>query len=474
MKIASLVKNALTTRTAWLSKLLDPRRDIDRECGHPEIVTVDDYSRLFKRGDLAARIISLFPEETWSEDPVVFETEDETETEFEKAWKELDKKLAIFSQLQRADVLSGVGRFGVVLLGIDDGKDLQEPIEGIDERGQIVGRPQHQLLYLRPFDESLVRIESLETSLQNPRYGQPTFYQISFSDTVLGQTTSMVSRVHWSRIVHIVDNRTNSDIYGQPRLEKVINRVLDLHKIAGGSGEMFWKGGFPGISLESQPSLDEDVEFDKDATKEQIESYMNGLQRYIATVGMTAKSLTPNVADPMPHLESQLKLIASAMGVPWRVLVGSEAAQLASEQDTKAWNKRINRRRTSYVTPFVIRPFVDRLIALGALPEPGEEGYQVEWQDLNTPSEDERATVAEKRTNALAKYVAGGVDVLVPPFHYLTLVLGMPDDEAEAIISASEEQANLLDGNEPEPESQSGEGEGNEPPEGQGNPVVEE
>jgi len=438
MKLANLVRNVLLTRKAWISKLMDPRRDIDAECGHPETITTSDYKRMFTRGDVASRVVSLMPEETWKEAPDVYETEDEAETEFELAWQELVEKIPIFTYLQRADILSGIGRYGALLLGFDDGLPLNLPMQRVltatpDNPG--TGEPT-QLLYLRPFDETLLEVPTLETDVSSPRYGQPATYRVTFEDMFSG--VKQIQEVHWTRMIHLADNRTNSEIYGCPRMEKVFDRLLDLRKISGGSGEMFWKGGFPGISLESQ-NMEDDVEFDKEATKEQIEGYMNGLQRYIATIGMTAKSLSVQVADPGPHADLQLKLIAVAMGVPWRVLVGSEAAQLASEQDTRAWNARITKRRNEYVNPFILRPFCERLIAAGVLPMPAE-GYEVDWPDLNSPTDLDKASVAEKQSNSLAKYVQGGCDVLMPPFHYLTLVLGLSDEEADSVIEAAEEQ----------------------------------
>jgi len=419
---------------------MDPRRDIDAECGHPEEIAIEDYKKMFTRGDVAARVVSLFPEETWKNNPDVYETEDEKETEFEKAWKELEQRVPIYTYLQRADTLSGIGTFGAMLLGFDDGLQLNEPMASV-ESAPGTASPS-QLLYLRPLDETLLEIPELNVDPTSPRYGQPNLYRVTFEDmTTSGRQTI---DVHWTRMLHLADNRSNSEIYGHPRMEKVFNRLLDLRKIAGGSGEMFWKGGFPGISLESQNMGEEEIEFDKEATKEQIESYMNGLQRYIATIGMSAKSLSVQVADPSPHVDLQLKLIAVAMGVPWRVFVGSEAAQLASEQDTRAWNARVTRRRNEYVNPFILRPFCDRLIAAGVLPEPAD-GYEVDWPDLNAPSDLDRASIAERQSNALAKYVQGGVDVLMPPFHYLTLVLGMSDEEADSIIEAAGEELMQVD-----------------------------
>jgi hypothetical protein len=447
MKIPALVRNVMTSRESWLRKWLDPRRDIDAECGHPADISIEDYKKAYTRGDVAARVVSAYPEETWSTEPEVFETEDISETVFEKAWKELNARLNVFAYLERIDVLSGIGRYGILLLGLDDGAALSQEI------GPASG-VQRNLLYLRPLDESLVNIESLDNNLTSPRFGRPLEYSIDFVDsenTVLATSGNITAqKVHWSRVIHVADNRVNSEILGAPRMERVINRLLDLKKISGGSGEMFWKGGFPGLSLESHPTGDEAVEFDADATKEQMEAYMNGLQRYLATVGMTARSLSVQVADPRPHIEMQLKLIATAIGIPWRILIGSEAAQLASEQDIRLWNQRLNRRRQQYVTPFIIKPFVDQLILLGVLPEP-PGGYQVHWTDLNSPSDQDQAIVAEKKTNALAKYAQSGADALIPPFHYLTLILGMSEEEANAIVNEAGDRVGELGPPDPTP-----------------------
>jgi hypothetical protein len=244
----------------------------------------------------------------------------------------------------------------------------------------------------------------------------------------------------------------NSDIYGQPRMERVFNRLLDIKKIAGGSGEMFWKGGFPGLSLEAMPEADEQITFDPEATKDQMEKYMNGLQRYLALVGMQAKTLTVQVADPTPHLDVQLRLIATALGVPWRVFIGSEQSELASTQDTRRWNKRLVHRRETYLTPYLIRPLVDRLSAAGALPTPKE--LIVKWPDPEAPNKTEQTQLAQQASEAMAKYVQSGSDVLMSPFHFLTLILGMSDDEATAVVEAASSEQERLDRPEMEAELQ--------------------
>lgn len=118
--------------------------------------------------------------------------------------------------------------------------------------------------------------------------------------------------------------------------------------------------------------------------------------------------------------------------------MGVEVGQLASEQDIRKFNRILCRRQNRYLTPYVITPFIDRLIALGILPAVSEKnGYCVDWPDLNSPSDTDKAAIAEKRTNAIAKYVQAGADMLVPPFHFLTLVLDFTDEEADSIINAA-------------------------------------
>jgi hypothetical protein len=134
--------------------------------------------------------------------------------------------------------------------------------------------------------------------------------------------------------------------------------------------------------------------------------------------------------------------VAVSQGVPYRVLLGSEEAKLASAQDKRTWNNRVARRQNNYVSPMILRPFIDRLIAVGCLPEPAQ--YMVVWPDLNAATDDDIAKIASNRTAAFAQYVQAGVDALVPPLQYFTKIHKMSDEEALAIISEMEKYESQL------------------------------
>ena len=297
-----------------------------------------------------------------------------------------------------------------------------------------------QLLFLRVFPETLVNISQFDSDPTSPRFGQPVMYSVTFNDprdnsnSGIGLTTA-TRDVHWTRVVHLADARTSSEVFATPRQRPVINNLLGLQKLYGGSPEMYWRGAFPGWSIESNPQMGADVTFDTDDMRDQMENYFNGLQRYLALMGFTAKSLAPQVVDPTQQIAVQLEAICIKIACPIRVFKGSERGELASSQDDAAWNDRLKERQQIYLTPRVIVPLVDRLIAMDVLPEP--RSYSVEWPDLSSTTESEKATVAATKTGALAQYVGGGIEQIMPLFEYLTRIWGMEEDEATSIVEAA-------------------------------------
>ncbi len=523
-----LCTNMLFTRGELFRQFMDPRRNIDNECGYPQNTLTyksQEYQSLYERFSIATRVVQLMPKESWQVSPTVYEDNDaETETEFEKKWDALDNTLrggskyqdekgsVIWEYIQRLDDQSGIGTFGIMLMGFNDGKLLAEPVDGSPPDGYAaavkpdkaygaaptgpsdanapvpaaeVSKPPEgnppkvdaesklyaglgtdalyqgiqftpdlrpnapspeelELLFLRVFPESLVQIVQYEASMTNPRYGQPVMYLVTMNDPRLQSSgvglTHVTMRIHWSRVIHAADNLTSSEIFGTPRCRPVLTHILDLRKLFGASGEGYWKSCFAGISFETDPALGGDVRINTAGMKDSVENYFNGLQRYLSLQGMTAKTLAPSVVDPTPHIKANLEAIAIQLGCPMRVFMGSERGELASSEDDASWNDRLRFRQNNYITPRLIVPFIDRLILFGILPEP--KGYSIEWPDLDSLSDKDKAQVASTMTNAISRYVQGSGESLIGPMEYLTKILGMTEEDAEAIMN---EQAKVLE-----------------------------
>lgn len=463
----SIVENAQRTLSSRINQFMDPRRNINDECGYPEThqITDSDYQDFYDRESVATRVVDVLPEESWQVQPTVFEDDDvENVTDFEEAWKELDHSLrgtswykqedgsVVWEYLLRADKLSGIGAFGVLLLGIDDGGDLKEPLEGFDTDGkdfvdtdsERVSGKEAKLIFLRVFSESLARVSRFESNPLNSRHGQPVEYALSFNDhnetnrQVTATQITTTHHVHWSRVIHVADNLKSSEVFGVPRMQPVLNRLYDLKKIYGADGETYWRNAVLKMFFETHPQLGGDVEIDTAGFRDSMEQMMNGMQQWKILSGMSVNAVAPAVSDPTAHVDAQIEAICIKLGIPKRIFVGSERGELASGQDDSTWNDRLRARQNFYLTPRVIVPFVDRLIAVGVLPEPAE-GYSVVWPDLETIDDVTQAQVLVHRTEALAKYVQGGVESLIPPMDYLTREMSYKPEEAEEILKGAVE-----------------------------------
>ena len=515
-----IVHNLQTSRQAFFNQYLDPRRDLNKECGYPAStysITPDFYRNLYDSEGIPRRVVDVLPQECWQVQPEIYEDEDEgNDTEFEKAWRELASSLRvkswyedesctpIWEALKRADELSGIGHFGVLLLGFSDGKALSDPVDGVtqdsgnlvsvagfdqDNKAQPViplslegtdvqyqgtqfapnspaGETKNglQLSFIRAFDESLVQIVRYEANVNNPRFGLPVMYKITFNDprqqhTGVGLPLATLM-VHWSRVIHIADRLGSSEVFGTPRMQPSLHRILDLCKLYSGSAEMYWKGAFPGISFETHPQLGGEVNVDAESIRSQMYEWQNDLQRFLLTTGMSAKTLSPQVVDPSPQIETQLQALCIEIGIPQRIFMGSERGELASSQDAKTWGMRVNFRQVMYLTPKVVVPFIDRLIMCGVLPEP--ESYNVRWPMIDAMTETEKATTAQQLTMALSSYVSGGVEAAITLQDYFVHILGMDSALAEQLVENAMSQ---------EPEDSATLPDPNDAVDAQGNPI---
>ncbi len=444
----SKIENTTTLRREAIAKLLNPGLDIDYECRYPTSISKFDYKHMYDREGMAARVVGIYPDECWAMPPEVFETEEADKTTFESEWDALEKERHIFHYLQRIDVISGIGEFGLLLLGLNDGGELSKPLKGIDEKtGEKQGKNSYKLLYLKPLDETVIEIKAKEIDIASPRYGLPTLYTIQFQEGgITAGSTISTKIVHWTRVLHIADNRLSSDVYGTPRMKPVYNRLLDMRKIVSGSGEMFWRGGYPGTFFKIDKDIAGDWDSDtEEAFEEQIKLYSDGMQRHMAMAGIEeVQPMAPQIADPKGHIDAQVSVISMSLGVPKRIFLGSEIGQLASTTDAETWNKRVSKRQEGYLSPMLIRLFVDRMIIYGVLSEVKE--YKIKWADLDTPSDKDKAEVAKITTDAFAKYIQGGVDELIAPKEYLMTVHEMTEEEAAEIEKTSIERVEETEG----------------------------
>lgn len=411
-------------------------------------IIYDKYLARFLRQDIAAAVIDRPVDATWRGGFEILESDDDQKTPLEKAFSDLYDSLALHSKFARLDRLAGIGKYGILLLGLND-------VRQVEDFANPVTGTRLKLLWVKPFGEGSAPLATIEweTDPQNPRYGQPNVYTITINNTSVGG--NQIIRAHHSRVIHVADGLLESEIEGTPRLQVVFNRLMDLEKLVGASAEMFWRGARPGY----QAVADKDTPLPTDFLENlqiQADEYENNLRRILAVAGVEFKALASQVADPEKHVLIQLQMISAVTNIPLRILTGSEVGQLASEQDRNNWLDYVHGRRLETAEPLIIRPFVDRCIKYGVLPPPDVE-YSVKWPDLYAMSEKEKADIGNTRATAIKNYAsAPGAETVMPPTSFRKVCLGLTDEENELVeeelkAAMAEEAALQEPGPEPEP-----------------------
>lgn len=371
-------------------------RDMYKALGYPQSLSFNDYYTRYKRQDIARRIVNSPAQDTWRTQARLLDGDTDKGTPFLDAWQALVEKRGVWRALAQVDRLAGIGRFGVLLIGFAGDARLKDPVAP----GSMAG-PQ-DVLYLRAFHEGDVSIEAFEQKTNSERFGLPLRYKITISD---GQQVE----AHWSRVIHVAENAVD-DIYGEPRLEAVFNRLNDLEKIIGGGAEATWKLMRKGFALDVKPDYELSTDAENDM-KEQVEEFEHGLRRFMMTRGMTVQDMGSEVVDPTGLFNAIIALIAGATGRPQRILLGSERGELASSQDEANWAAIIEARREQFAEPAMLRALIDRLLWAGALPTPKAGRYAVEWETLFKLTEGEEADIADAYTAALERLINIGFSI---------------------------------------------------------------
>lgn len=400
MKVNSTVATLLA-RTGIASVLgmqMGGARDMYQVFGWKTKPTHVDFKIKYKRQAVARRVVNAFPDALWADPPIV-----QGDKAFDAAWQDLLANAPVFATLQKLDKLCRLGRFAVMVVGLDDGRNLETEVSSL--RTVNTSR---KVIYLQPYSEGSVDVSEYETNFASPRYGLPKMYTISpgsFDDDLPTRTVSGAAisqrtfKVHWTRVLHVAEGALESPVYGASALEAIYNDLDDLEKVSGGSSETFWLNARQGIHVDVDKEMDLKPG-DADALEEEIDEYSNQLRRVIRTRGVKVKSLGSDIADPRGTYDIILSNIASSTGIPKRVLSGSEAGQLASQQDRANWSQRVEERISEYGSPVVLLPFLRTLINAGVLPKPSE--MIVTWPDAFKMNPLERAQTSAQMARSAA------------------------------------------------------------------------
>lgn len=405
----------------------DGTRDLYQALGYPKELKWQNYWSRYGRQDIAKAIIDRPVKASWKGEIEIIETiEKQDLTAFEKAWSELYERLKLKSIFIRADKLTGIGEYSVIFLGLNDTSK-----EGL--ANPVSKRTGLKLLYVKPLSQETASIATYVEDATNPRYGLPLLYDIR----IQSGTTTQTVKVHYTRVVHLVEEVLDDEVHGTPRLQAVYNRLMDIEKLVGGDSEMFWRGARPGYTGEVDKDYQMTPEMYADL-KTQIDEFENNLRRILINEGVKYNALEQQIADPLSHVDVQMQMISAVTGIPKRILTGSERGELSSAQDKLEWISYVTSRREEQNEPNILRPFIDKCIEIGVLPKPSSP-YIVRWDKLFSLSDKEKVDIGHTRALAMKEYSVGGIEEYVTFEWFLTNFLHFDDVLVKEAVSLREQ-----------------------------------
>lgn len=423
--------NPIMSRTQFASRMgmqFDGERDLYATFGYPITLTYEHYRAMYERMGMATRLVEKFAADTWGKRPVLVDGDARSDgvgdktTPFLDDWNALVKKIKLWQVMRQADIMCGIGRYAVIFLGTAG--DYKSP-----------ARKGGGLFYVSAYDESQASIKSYIKQTNNELYGMPEQYSIKFEN--LDNMSSMAERpVHYTRCIHISENRLGSRVLGRPRMQEVFNRLMDLEKVTGGGAEAAWLAvymGFLLITREGTELPDENSEEWK-SLEGALEKFAHRMQRFATLKGVEqVHNLGVHevrVKDIWTVIMSDL---AGSKGIPQRILLGSERGELASSQDMQEWNGVISDRQLNFAEVEMLDPFINFCIANQIIRPPKSGKWTTVWHPVYTPTQIEKADYALRVAQGANQVTNGAPDMALNVNEWRGM-LELPPQDMEEII----------------------------------------
>lgn len=411
-----------------VTSLMGGRRRLYEVFGYTYNPSYDHKFVKYLRQGIAARVVDAPAAALWTNPPQITSSS----SAWDEKWNDLVARYNLFHMLERADKLAGIGRFSILLIGYNDVEALESPVNT-----RSITQKSSPILYLQPYSERAVSIKEYNANPRSEDFNKPLIYeiqpsnewQIAFDGKLVGIDRSgqrqglSAFKVHASRVIHIAENCLENDVYGSPRIERVYNTLDDILKVTGGTAETFWLTANRGLHID----IDKELELqpgDAANLKEEISEYVDNLSRVIRTRGAKVNAIGSDTPDPTGVYNMLIGELSGATGIPRRILTGSEAGQLASDQDRANWADRIDERRADWANPQVIFQLIRRLTRAGYLP--ADPGLQI---TVNWPSAFKLSPLEMAQTSAQHARSATNFAKAIETMHNLNQ--GTPGSEGQ-------------------------------------------
>jgi hypothetical protein len=360
------------------------KHDHNKDFGYPDNIEFDACYRRYSRNGMAFAGVEKTILKTWQDNPELWENKDAKETYAESEIRQKFDDLRLWQKLAEADRRSMVGGYSGLILRYADDKRFLEPVDTVP--GGLDG-----LVDVIPAWAGQLTVSSWDTDERSPTYGEPTMF--GFNESAVGdnddrQAKNRSFEVHPDRVLIWSKDGT---IHNRSMLEPGFNNLIDMEKISGAGGEGFWKNAKSAPIMETDASISAadmakgmgvGVDEIADKMNEQVEDFNKGFDAMLMLQGMKAKTLGVTLPQPAEFFNIPTQMFAASIGIPLKILVGSQSGERASTEDADEWSRTIMARRTNTARP-TIMTLVKKLETVRVLPE---QDWYIYWSDLTEAS----------------------------------------------------------------------------------------
>lgn len=382
----------------------DPKHEAAwSDFGFKKTLTFIDFYNRYKRSGLATAVVEVVWSRCWKSEPSISDEpkQSEKKSEWTTAACELVDRLELWERLRGLDRRQRVGDYAGLILFVEDGLELTEPLERATD---IQG--------VRPVWQGQLEPTEWDRDRTSPRYGEPIMYNFNEQNVPTGDGGDIQSfAIHHSRVVIWAEGADDGGYRGSSVLESPFNACLAWEKIGGSGAEGYkraaagflrfeTKDGFSISELLSAAGVDRPEDLSSKLT-EKLKSMYAGYEKAMFTSGVEAKEFNFSVPDPAAFLDWCKSEAAASQGIPVTCIDGHLTGERASTENDDALNRKAESRRELFLDP-QIRRFFWRMMDLGVLPRVPD--IFVHWPPLSAPTIKEQLELVKIAVEAHDKY----------------------------------------------------------------------
>ena len=367
--------------------------NLNCDFGYPDQLEFCNFFEMYDRFGIASAVVDIPPSLSWLSPPTI-ESSDAVEKEFAT----IVEDQSLWNRIKGLDKRQRVGQYAGLFVEVKDNKPPSEELKRLPGSGAITN--------FKPVYQGQLTPSQVQSDITKPNYGDVLMYQ--YSSEGVGDRddkTGTSTQIHPSRIIIAAEGADDGSIYGVSALKPVFNDLMDLRKIVGATAEGFYQNSRYAPIIKTDPNFKAPDAKTKEELSDSLDDFLGKLSKKFVATGMDFEFPNVRLDDPKNPYTNSINNVSAGSEIPSAILIGQQTGVRAADNDFKLLMITIQSRRENFLNELV-KDVVDWMMKYGALPT---APYELEWEDLTSPSDEERLTLSSKMGEVNEKAFRAGL-----------------------------------------------------------------